>query len=57
MDNYIQLMTNNKFDLNGEIASKGKNKTLLKKFLSNKYFQKSFPKSLDKYFFNNNSLL
>ena len=54
MDNYIQLMTNNKFDLNGEIASKGKvNKTLLKKFLSNKYFQKPFPKSLDKYFFNN----
>ena len=42
------------FDSNGEIASKGKiDKTLLKKFLSNEYFKKPFPKSLDKHFFNN----
>ncbi len=54
MDEYIQLMTKNKFDSNGEIASKGKiDKTLLKKFLSNEYFKKPFPKSLDKHFFNN----
>jgi len=54
MDEYIQERTKAKFDLDGNFASKGKiNKSVLKKFMSNKYFEKSYPKSLDKYFFKN----
>ena len=42
------------YDINGNIASKGKvNQELLEKFLSNNYFKKLYPKSVDKKFFNN----
>ena len=52
MDEYIQLNTKQKFDKDGYFASLGKiNNCILKKFLSNKYFKKPFPKSLDKHFF------
>ena len=52
MDEYIQMKTNYRFDNNGKIASRGTvNKKILKNLMSNEYFKKTYPKSLDKYSF------
>ena len=52
MDDYIQLFTNFNFDQNGILASKGKvNTKILQLFMNNNFFKKSYPKSLDKFYF------
>ncbi len=49
---YIMNKHNLPFDKNGIIASKGNvNKNILSKFLSDNYFSKKYPKSLDKLYF------
>ena len=54
MDIFIQKYLNKKFDKDGELASNGKiNHKLLKIFLSNKYFSKIYPKTLDRSYFDN----
>jgi len=55
MDIYIQKHLNKKFDNFGELASKGKiNTKILRFFLKDNYFLKSYPKSLDKNYFTKN---
>ena len=52
MDRFAQLKINKKFDNNGQLASSGiVNTNMLNILLSNPYFKKPFPKSLDKLFF------
>lgn len=54
MDNYSRKISKNFFDINGEIAFKGKaDKNLVKKFLKNNYFHTPPPKSLDRNTFTN----
>ena len=49
MDNYSRLISNNYFDINGEIASQGlANKKIIEKFMKNDFFQMAPPKSLDR---------
>lgn len=52
MDDYAKKISNNYFDMNGEIASKGiPDKDIVKKFLRNSFFNKKPPKSLDRNYF------
>ena len=52
MDQYMKLKFDRNFDENGYIASLGNiNHEFVKAFLSNPFFSRSFPKSLDKNFF------
>lgn len=54
MDFFCQDKLNKEYDENGQIASTGKvYKHVLNKLMSNNYFKKTFPKSLDKLFFIN----
>lgn len=54
MDNYMQLVLNCPYDESGKLASNGiVDMEIVDNFLSNKYFQDPYPKSLDKNFFNN----
>lgn len=49
MDDYMRTIFNKQFDKNGLIASKGKpNTALVKEFISQDFFKKSPPKSLDR---------
>ena len=49
MDNYTKAISNKYFDKNGVIASNGiPNKKLVESFLSNQFFNKKPPKSLDR---------
>ena len=52
MDNYISIISNNRFDKNGVLASKGiPDKKIIKRFLHHIFFKKPPPKSLDKHSF------
>ena len=58
MDDYIRSISNKYFDENGNLASKGiPNKEMLDQFLTNIYFKKKYPKSLDRNFFKSSYLL
>ena len=49
MDNYMSVISDNYFDENGTLASKGTpDKELIKSFLNHDFFKKPPPKSLDK---------
>jgi anhydro-N-acetylmuramic acid kinase len=52
MDNYISIISDNYFDENGTLASKGTpDKKVIKSFLNHEFFKKAPPKSLDKHSF------
>ena len=54
MDNYMSIISDNYFDENGTLASKGTpDKKLIKNFLNHDFFKKPPPKSLDKHSFIN----
>jgi anhydro-N-acetylmuramic acid kinase len=49
IDDWVAQHTSKKFDKNGEIASSGNvDNDIVEQFLSNPYFQKQYPKSLDR---------
>ena len=53
LDDFIAMRSNKKYDQDGLLALSGKvNDLLVEKFLADKYFSKKFPKSLDRYYFN-----
>lgn len=52
LDDYVKLNTKNQFDLNGNFSKKGKiNYRILKKNMSDDFFKKNYPKSLDRNYF------
>jgi len=52
LDDYVKLNTKNQFDLNGNFSKKGKiNYRILKKNMSDEFFKKDYPKSLDRNYF------
>jgi len=52
MDNYMSIISDNYFDKNGTLASKGTpDKKLVKSFLNHDFFKRLPPKSLDKHSF------
>ena len=49
MDDYVKKISSNYFDVNGNLASSGKpKKEFVQNFLSDDFFKKPFPKSLDR---------
>ena len=53
IDTFVNKKYNLKFDHNGNLARSGKpNKAIISQFLKNKFFKKTYPKSLDKFYFN-----
>ena len=52
LDDYVKKNNKGSMDKNGEFAEQGKaNSELIEKIMNNKYFEKSFPKSLDRFDF------
>jgi len=52
LDDYVSSNSNNQFDLNGRFSNKGNVHNLtLKKSMSDKFFKKNYPKSLDRNYF------
>lgn len=53
IDQFIWLRLKKHLDFNGNLSFKGKaDKKLIKEFLNDEYFEKNFPKSLDREYFN-----
>ena len=49
LDIYMQTIFKKKFDVDGQLSSKGKsNQNIINIFLKNEFFKKPFPKSLDR---------
>jgi len=52
LDDYVSSNTNNKFDINGKFSKKGNvNNKILKINMSDRFFKKNYPKSLDRNYF------
>jgi anhydro-N-acetylmuramic acid kinase len=52
LDDYVKLNSNNQYDFNGDLSKKGHvNNRILKINMSDKFFNKDYPKSLDRNYF------